>query len=178
MSPNNSNFIDVKIPWLPEKRLGEAYNIAASTVAEWVIFLDADVFLYCNKDWHSICLRTIQKYPDAGLISCVTNRIGCPTQKCPAPDDTDDITRHIAHAYDVESLYAGQVQDVTESQWKLSGFFMMIHKKTLDEIGEMPPEKFLGVDNWIHDRVKETGKRIYIMRDLYVYHGYKRQWKT
>lgn len=171
--------IQAGIPWEPGRRLGAAVNRYMETVSDWALILDWDVSLV-NLRWYDICLEHIGRLgPTAGLLSCVTNRIGCPIQRAPGVDTaTDDMEYHRRFALDIERAHAGQAEDVTDGRWKLSGLFFLTHRSVWDKIKPAPAGKFIGFDNWYHDRVQEAGYRIYVMRDLYVYHGYRRQWKT
>jgi len=170
------NWIDVKIPWEPGKRLGYAFNRAIETVEDWVLILDYDVMLL-SVNWYDICLRAIDKYGhSAGLISCMTNNIGCPLQR-DNHNKTQDMDWHFSRAAEVERKNAGVVQDVTDSQFKLSGMFFLTHRSAWEKTGRVPDDKFIGVDNWYDARIRENGYKVLILRDLYVYHGYKRLWK-
>jgi len=172
--------IDVRIPWEPGKRLGLACNRMFKTVEDWGLILDWDVMLL-NINWYDKCLKAVETVgEDAGLISCMTNRIGCPLQKLSIDNDTresDDIGLHgkISVANGLENV--GVLDDVTDEPWKLSGLFFLTRRKVWDAVGGVPDDKFIGMDNYYHDRVKEAGYRIYIMKDLYVFHNYRRQWK-
>jgi GT2 family glycosyltransferase len=169
-------FIDVRIPWEPGKRLGYACNRMFNTVDDWGLILDWDVMLL-NIKWYDICLKTIVKVGhNAGLISCVTNRIGCPLQKY-GLGQSDNIDENILIASEIAKKYEGKIDDVTDKPNKLSGMFFLTRRKVWDEVGGVPDEKFIGMDNYYHDRVKEAGYKIYIMKDLYVFHNYRRQWK-
>ena len=76
-----SMYIDVRIPWEPGRRLGYACNRMMKTVEDWVLILDWDVLLL-NVNWYDMCLKAIEKVGhNAGLISFLTKRIGCPLQK-------------------------------------------------------------------------------------------------
>ncbi len=170
-------FIDVRIPWEPGKRLGYAFNRMMETVAGWVLVLDWDV-LQLDINWYDKCLNAIKVVgDDAGLISCVTNRIGCPLQKSHSDKNNSNIDYHLGFSKSLSDRYTGIIEDVTEHKWKLSGFFFLTNKSVYEKIGPVPDDRFVGLDNWYHDRVKEAGYRIYIMHDLYVFHNYKRQWK-
>jgi len=169
--------IDVRIPWEPGRRLGYACNRMMKTVEDWAIILDWDV-LMLNAHWYDMCSHTIEKLGhSAGLISCMTNRIGCALQR-EHHNDTDDIGWHMNHARQIEIAYRGILDDVTYKPNKLSGMFFMTHREAWDKVGGVPGDKFIGMDNYYHDRIREAGYRIYIMRDLYVFHNYRRQWKT
>ncbi len=179
-------FIDVRIPWEPGKRLGYACNRIFKTVEDWGLILDWDVTLL-NINWYDLCLEAIEKVGhNAGLISCVTNRIGCPMQKQPLSDtlrESDNIGEHVNVSCVAQMQYGNDLNgsgivDVTDSHHKLSGMFFLTRRKVWDEVGGVPDDKFLGMDNYYHDRVKEAGYRIYVMRNLYIFHNYRRQWKA
>lgn len=148
------------------------------SVSGWALILDWDVALV-NIRWYDICQEHIARLGKAaGLISCMTNRIGCPIQRAPMVDiHSDDLNYHRAFALRTEKLYRGQSENVTEKGWMLSGMFFLTHRDVWDKVGGAPAEKFIGFDNWYHARVREAGYEIHVMRDLYVYHGYKRLWK-
>lgn len=165
------------IPWAPERRLGEAYNYFMGRVEDWGLVLDWDVALV-NVHWYDLCLAAIAANPDAGLITCLTNRIGCPLQKAPDAPASDNIEEHRSYAYLRQRDHDARVLDYTDQQrWWLSGFFYLIRRRVWDEIAPAPPEKFLGLDNWIHARIRERGHPILVMQGLYVYHRYGRDWK-
>lgn len=173
-------YIDIRIPWEPNKKLGLAYTRIIESINDWVLILDSDVLPCLTNSWYDKCLNAIETLGHAaGWISAVTNRIGCPLQKHIETDnyqgDNLDIHRTIAEVLSEQKK--GQIVDVTNSGRPLSGFFILSHKEALQSIGKLP-EKFLGLDNWICDRLREHGYRLFILPDLYVYHGYKRLWKA
>ena len=172
-----SMYIDVRIPWEPGRRLGYACNRMMKTVEDWVLILDWDVLLL-NVNWYDMCLKAIKKVGhNAGLISCLTNRIGCPLQKAGVPQTIDNIAVHMEYAKTISTEHKGVIRDVTDSQFKLSGLFFLTRRKIWDDVGGVPDKKFIGVDTYYHGRVKEAGYRIYVMQDLYVFHNYRRQWR-
>lgn len=188
-------FIDVKIPWEPGKRLGYAINRAMEDVKDWVIILDHDVFISLNPFWYQICQEAIEKVgKDAGWITCVTNQIGCPLQKADysiqkgtynySKDyDTNDMKKHFELAEIIYKRNAGKIEDITKiaKRWKLSGFFILTRKSVYDNVKELcgiPDDKFIGWDNYYNDRLLDLGYKLYLMKSLYVYHGYKRLWKN
>jgi len=170
--------IDAGIPWEPGKRLGEAVNRFMAKVDHWGLILDWDVHLL-NVHWYDLCLDAIRRAgPQAGLITCVTNRIGCPLQRVKGAPDSDSRDEHADFAMHYEMEHAGELEDIThQSRWKLSGFFFLTSREAFDVVGPAPANKFIGFDNWYHDRLREAGYGIYIMRNLYCFHAYRRQWK-
>ena len=164
--------IDVRIPYLPGKALGQAYNKIMETVEDWVLFLDQDVYLV-NPHWYDICAAAIEKVGyKAGIISCYTNRIGCFYQKTGNPH-CEDMRKHTTRARELYQANKGNLLDVTEQNSSTSGFFMLTHKKAWEDAGGFPL-KFLGADSQYSGALKRAGYKIYLLSDLYVYHGYQR----
>jgi len=188
-------YIETIVPYEPEKKLGYAIKRAFKKVENWALVLDHDVFVSLNPLWYEICMNAISKmWYQAGWIACSTNQIGCPLQKADynfeienynysKKYDTNDMTNHFEIAEKIYKERKGQIKDITEQAKKhpLSGFFMLTHKQTFDEVMskfDLSDNKFIGFDTWYCARLIDLGYKIYIMRDLYVYHGYKRLWKN
>lgn len=170
-------YIDVRIPWEPGKRLGYAFNRMMKTVEDWVLVLDWDVLLL-NVNWYDMCMKAIEDVGHkAGIITCLTNRIGCPLQKAHVSPMDDDIGNHVKFAQQQYEWCNNIMVDVTGESWKVSGMFVLTHREAYEKVGPVPDDKFLGLDNWYGDRLKEAGYRIFIMHGLYVFHNYRRQWK-
>jgi len=168
--------IDIRIPYEPDFKLGTAYNRIMRNVEDWVLILDTDVFVALIPDWYDRCLKAIEKVGDtAGWITCLTNRIGCPHQKYPH-EVSDDITDHMIVARDLALQNDGIIVDITAHKPHMSGFFILTRRRCWEAVGPFP-EKFLGLDNWYGDRLREKGFTLHVMQDLYVYHAYHRLWK-
>jgi GT2 family glycosyltransferase len=172
-------YIDVRIPWEPGKQLGKACNRMFRTVEDWGLILDWDVHLL-NTNWYDICLNAINRVGNnAGLISCLTNRIAFAPQRYESEiNDSDDIASHGLLSSTIQRDNSGKIEDITSHPHWLSGMFFLTRRKVWDEVGGVPDDIFLGMDNEYHRRVKAAGYHIYIMQDLYVFHNYRRQWKS
>ena len=175
--------------------LGFAIKRAMAKVDDWALVLDHDVFLSLNPLWYEICLNAIEKVGhNAGWITCNTNQIGCPLQKTDynfekgdynysKEYDTNDMRKHFEIAERIYKERKGQIKNITEQAKKhpLSGFFMLINKNAFNKViekFELSDSKFIGFDTWYCARLIELNYNIYIMQDIYVYHGYKRLWKN
>lgn len=176
------SYIDVRIPYEPNKNLGLAYNRAFETVDDWILFLDHDVFLL-NPNWYHISQEAIKQVGhNAGFITCVTNRIGNPNQRVPAYATGacgDDITAHSQYARQLYEKHGNNIRDITEISkiWKLSGFFILTHKQAWKDAGGFA-DGFLGIDNIYGDAIINAGYSVYLIEGLYCYHRYWRDWKT
>lgn len=167
--------IDVRIPYEPGKALGYSCNRALETVEDWVLILDHDVFLV-NPHWYDISLRAIETVGHAaGFITCVTNAIGCPLQRAHV-GNSQDMDFHLQTAMEIETAQSGIVEEINGTRHVFSGFFILTHKKAWLDAGGFE-NKFIGMDNAYHRAVVRAGYKAYVMRDLYVYHRYKRLWK-
>ena len=165
-------------PWLPERHLSEAVEMNVRPVpnGHWVLILDWDCYIGLDKRWYDKCASAIAQVPNAGVISCMTNRIGSPLQKMAGAPPGRNISDHeeFAQSLPDEAI----LRDVTDIRTaKLSGMFFLIKRDTFDEIPELPRSKFIGLDNWLGDRIREIGRRLYVITSLYVFHGYRRTWQ-
>ena len=173
--------IDVRIPYCPNYRLGEAYNRAMETVEDWVLFLDHDVFLL-NPNWYNMIENAVEQINhNAGMITCMTNRIACKRQRVTSRKDTDDLKYHLRVAKRLWRKHGNMLVEhaLRDKRGRLqfpSGFFMLTHKEAWEEVGGFTTG-FIGVDNNYVLALVEGGYGIYIMPGLYVYHGYRREWK-
>ena len=168
-----SLWIDTRIVYEPGKRLAYAYNRAMrATSAEWVLFLDQDLFV-CNPHWYEMSLAAVRRVGhDAGWITAVCNRIGNPGQRRRPDPDTDHIPAHIAHA---RRLYEAHGDKTEPCKGALSGFFILTSKRAWKAAGGFNEQRpgMLGVDNDYSKAVVRAGFKLYRMPGLYFYHLYK-----
>ena len=162
---------DIIIPYR-EKNLGAAYNEAMAKVDNWALFLDHDILLL-RPEWYGICQQAIEKYPDAGWISGVTNRIWCNGQRKAPEKNHDDVIGHIKHSNELYAHYGNQVVEYNGSK-PMSGFFILTNKKVWQDVGGFA-DGFLGVDNIYYNKLKEKGYKCYIIPGLYAYHIYDKK---
>ena len=160
----------------PHKNIGRAYNafMERLNVNEWGLLIDDDIWLRTQPKWYAICEAVIKaNEKEAGLITCVTNRIGCRQQRVKDSPRGDDLIKHIEFANKLYSKYGNKVIEVNSS---LSGMFMLTSKRAWELSGGFR-SGFLGVDNNYCGRVRKAGFKTLVIPGLYVYHGYKREWK-
>jgi GT2 family glycosyltransferase len=154
-----------------KKNYGAWMNqVMSSSPSEWVLFHDHDIFL-ANKNWFSLLLRAIEKEPQAGLFSCMTNRIGNPAQKAPGADRlTNDLAYHIKFAEDFERRDL-----LKEATRPVSGLMMLTSRTAWNDCGGFRERGIIGVDNAYYGAIKRAGYKVYIINNLYVYHRYRYQ---
>ena len=164
------------IPYCPKKDgqdLGLAYNRFMELVPDedWVCFLDHDA-TWTTRDWYYQIGEIIEKNPNAGLLTVVTNRIGNPHQLIyQLPQDNHDIASHRKVGKNLQSQLRHHLVDVTNGQ-PISGVVLLLKKSTWRKVGGFK-SGFLSVDNDMHLKVARAGMPVYIMSGVYVYHWYR-----
>lgn len=156
-------------PFSVERNLGAAYNAAMELIGpeDWACFMDHDM-MFTTRAWYPQLLEAIAFRPYAGLISAVTNRIGAFWQRAAEADrDNHDIAYHreigAKRARSRRSLL-----DVTDTKG-LGGVVLCLSKQAWQEAGGFP-DGLLCVDHGIHFRLRDAGRRVYLLESLYVYH--------
>jgi GT2 family glycosyltransferase len=160
----------------PEMNLGRAYNNIMSRLNDddWCCFIDHDV-MFTTKRWYQQICDVIEDRPDAGIITCLTNRVGNPNQIFHSyPDDESEHNIIYHRALGEKLAKETLIRDVTNQHHKqlISGMLMCISKKVWNQIGGFK-DGFLGVDNRAHTDVRDIGYKVYCIDSLYVYHWYR-----
>lgn len=160
------------IPYSLERNLGAEYNRYMKLLPnddDWMVLNDGDTMFLTFDFGHHIA-EVIKKLPDAGIITCKTNRIRQKLQQF--KENSPDVIVHRLLAQDLDKKYRGQVERVTKT---ISGFFMAIKKKTWLEMGKFSEKdgKLIAVDTAFSKKVLDKGKSIYVMQGMYVFHYYR-----
>lgn len=167
--------IHVKTPFDLEKNLGRAYNKAFEDVEErdWVCLIDHDV-MFLTPDAIGLMYEYVRSFPETGIFTAYTNRIH-PLAADQLLDgklnENTCIKYHTERAYNQKRFGI----TVTEINHVISGFLMLISKRTWNEIKFPENGKCLGVDNFYSQAVLDAGKKIYRMNSMYVWHSYRLQ---
>ncbi len=160
-------------PYSVEKNLGKAYNYSMSLIpdGDWACMMDYDT-MFLTHDCGKILHEYAKLLPDAGLLTCYTNRIH--------PKAYNQLTGGISDEFDVrEHINTAKLQrnflyQFTELNKEVSGFLMMISKATWNEVKFNESEKkCLGIDNEYCWALFDKGKKIYRMNGLYIWHTYR-----
>lgn len=154
-----------------EKNLGRAYNEIAGRLRpeDHCCFLDHDA-VFTTYDWYRQLVEAIERYPDAGLFGAVTNRIGNREQISTGAPVGHDMAAHRAFGAKLMAEHGSNAIDVT-NRHLLSGVVMCFPR--LASSGLRFENGFFGVDNDIHRKVRQSGRRIYLLPGLYVQHWYR-----
>jgi len=167
-------WIDTKIVYEPNGRLSLAYNRAMqNTTAEWVLFLDQDIFL-TNPHWYIMCLNAIRQVgKEAGWITARCNRIASSVQLYKPRKDNNDILNHVGIAKRLYEKFGSSLKQVTYG--KLSGFFLLTSKEAWKKVGGFNEgiKGMGGVDRDYCKRLLDLGYKLYVMEGLYLYHLYR-----
>jgi GT2 family glycosyltransferase len=172
------------IPFCPRnvdegRNLGYAYNTFMAMIGEddWACFLDHDA-MFTTPDWYRQLEEVVEKYPDAGEFSVVTNRIGNQVQLHTDPDIPDlrhnhDLLLHRRIGAALKQEKGIEAVEYTRAHKRgLSGLTILTSKRAWKLVGGFS-DGFLGVD-WDYSlRCTEKGLKIYILSGVYVYHWYR-----
>lgn len=162
------------IPFSLEKNLGKAYNQAfESTTSDWLCLRDYDT-MFLSPNSIPIMYKYIEKFPDTGIFICRTNRIGGKA--------VNQLAKGLTKASDNDSIrfWEGQARRMeskgiicTEVYDVISGYLMLISRKTWEEIKFNENMKCLGVDNQFSEEVLRSGRKIRVMESILVWHTYR-----
>lgn len=161
-------------PYREDKDLGRAYNEAMRNIGEedFACLCDLDT-MFLTPDAGKILHDYAEMFPEAGMFTCVTNRIHpLATDQLLGGKVSDDrdVYNHIILAENQRE----QLYQFTEIGHVISGFLMLVSKKMWNEVASFPQGiGCLGVDNYFSAKVLATGRKIYRMNGLYVWHTYR-----
>ncbi len=159
-------------PYRTDRNLGKAYNDAFALIGEedWLCITDYDV-LVLLPDTLKHLYEYVTLFPDAGMFCCWANRT-FPTNKQLYNGVVNDDTNILNHIKIAKECYV-DLYKLTEVNQSISGFLMLISKKTWNEIKFTEDLKCLGVDTLFSNKLLSAGKKIYRMDGIYVWHTYR-----
>lgn len=161
-------------PYSIQKDFGKAYNEYANLVTnpeDWICFVDGDSQFLTSNFGHQI-EEYVSVYPDTGIFTCYTNRVGnleqCYNNRI---NEDSNILNHKRIALQLQKEKRLHVKELTKP---ISGMLMVIRKSVWDKINGSPEEKgILGIDNHISQRVLNEGLKIRLMEAVYLFHFYR-----
>lgn len=165
-------WIDVRIPYELSNQLAKAYNRALKeSSAEWILFLDHDVFL-CNPKWYEMCLLAIGQLKRDARAACITCVCGGERHKrtmAAKGTPSDNIEHHIRESIIHYQHYKVKLEQIQEYA---AGFFMLVNRKHAQDIGGFVQQdhSINNIDIDFGNRLLAAGYHIYLMRGLYIYH--------
>lgn len=166
-------------PYDISKNLGACYNYYCNLVPnddDWIVLMDGDT-CFLTPDYGHLIQKAIKLYPEVGLFTCYTNRIGNLEQAFNGRISEDpNIANHVIKAKSL-SIKEPSLKYLNNV---ISGHFMLFQKKTWREVNGFPevsrrPNRpnLLGVDNRFSNRILKSGKKIALIENLYVFHVYR-----
>lgn len=161
------------VPYSTEKNLGKAYNQHMDLLPkddDWGVLMDGDI-MFLTFDWGHQIEKAIEDNPDAGIISCYTNRIS--KRKSQLYEiNSPNILVHREQATRLNHQFGGTYKKISQN---ISGFLMIIKKKTWKDAGKFHErdDMILDIDGLFSREVRTLGKSIILMRGMYVFHYYR-----
>lgn len=170
--------IHTYIPYAPQsiaKNIGAVYNNFMNMIpdGDWACFLDHDA-MFTTLNWYQQLETIIENlnssYPDAGLLTVCTNRIGNFEQLVEGVETQNhDIYYHRKIGKQRQAEYGNSLR---ECDYVISGVVILISKEVWKQTSGFI-DGFLGVDNDIDRQVRALGYKSYIMDGVYCYHWYR-----
>lgn len=165
-------------PFSLEKNYGKELNETMSIIpdGDWCAIMDWDCMLLMSDQIKRI-YGYVNKYPETGIFVANSNRSGSLNQRinmCDFDSKGDMIAQHKKSEIVFEM---GDTLDIKICDEKISGFLMLISRATWNEIKFNENLAILNVDRDYAKRIIESGKRILLMKTIYVWHSY-RIWKN
>jgi len=151
--------------------LGKAYNHYCELVPnddDWITFSDGDV-LQLHLDWGDIWGKILEENDSAGIVTCLTNRIGSKEQLYDGSYLAKDILTHKKIANNLLKLNNIRTKNISSA---ISGFFFSFKKSTWTKVGGFK-KGILGVDRDFAKKVHEANLSIKIAYGFYVFHYYR-----
>lgn len=162
------------IPYSSDKNIGKYYNWAMSLLPnnnDFACFTDGDA-MFTTHFFGTQIENIIKKYPNCGLFTAMTNRVGTLYQCVQGMWSVNDIEKHWQKGKDLYDNHYSECIDITEKS-PLSGVLILLRKKEWKSAGGFLEDKMTGIDNSIHYRVRDTGDKIKLMIGVYILHYYR-----
>jgi GT2 family glycosyltransferase len=158
------------VPYSFEGNLGKAYNDYMRLLPnddDWGVVMDGDT-MFLTPDWGTHIKELIEEHPDAGCITCITNRIANKNQRIAMPS-----TNILEHRKRAMALLRERRNYVIKTKRHISGLLMAVKKSTWKEIPFPELGTILNVDNVWSKKLIRAGKEILIAKGLYILHYYR-----
>ena len=165
-------------PYSFEKKLFEAwdnYMALVTNIEDWVCMMDGDV-LFFHADFGHQLQRYIDHFPDTAIFTCYASRSGTTRMMRKNNISRDpNLLNHKKRANFFRENFVLQIENLNQFA---TGHLLMMQKKKWLEIREAVFEKtknknILGIDKAIGLHLLELGKKIRLMKSIYVLHYYR-----
>lgn len=165
--------IHVMKPFRTDKDLGKAYNSAMQMIpdGDWGCLCDLDT-CFLTPDAGTILHEYASHFPDAGLFTCMTNRVHeLSTDQLYAGRVSGNFD--IKHHAEIAKNQKRHLYNVTPINHPISGYLMMVKKEVWKETKFSELCGCLGVDNFFSAAILARGLKILRMDGLYLWHSYR-----
>lgn len=164
------------IPWDSNKNIGQCYNRECEALPsddDYACFVDGDA-RFTTPMWGKQLEDIVAKYPECGLFTAMTNRIGCLWQRTGDWKSDSDAYHNELGEILCRNFY-DQIQDVSvvPRGEVMGGVLILIRKSTWKKLGGFKSTGMLGVDNDIHWKAMDNNEKVYLMKGVYLYHWYR-----
>ena len=158
-------------PYRTDKNLGKAYNDVMKLLGpdDYAVFKDGDA-MFLTSDFGTIIEDYIKLYP-AAMLTCKTNRIHPLSKQLDGNiDEVCDLRELTMKAYTRKELRT--VTEIKPGE-AFSGVLMVVPKKLWNEVPFIENQGALGIDSQFRIDLHKTGKKVYIMEGLFIFHAYR-----
>lgn len=158
------------VPYSFEGNLGKAYNDYMRLLPnddDWGVVMDGDT-MFLTPDWGTHIKEIIDENPDAGCITCITNRIANKNQRVAMPS-----TSILEHRKKAMQLQRARRNTVMRTKRHISGLLMAVKKSTWKQIPFPELGTVLNVDNVWSKKLLKSGKQLLIAKGIYILHYYR-----
>lgn len=165
------------IPYSTNRNIGAYYNSVMEGLKDdndFACFVDGDT-IFTTTNFGEQIQDVINKYPECGLFTCYTNRVGCDLQVYPNVDkDNNDMEYHRQIGRLLQDTYWDLCDDLSNPPKGklLSGMLILIRKGLWKKLGGFK-SGMLSVDNDIHKKCIDNNEPVYLMKGVYIYHWYR-----
>lgn len=161
-------------PYSLEKDLGKAYNQYMDLLPnddDWACLMDGDI-AFLISDYGHVIAEIVEENKDTGLFTCFASRVGNLDQCYNNVMSSDpNMLNHRSIALNQRDTQRKKLKELTSF---ISGHLMLVQKSTWKEVGKFPEGVgILAVDNKFSKRILKSGKKIQLMRGIYVLHFYR-----
>jgi len=158
-----------------DKNIGKYYNQCCNIIPhddDWIGIWDADILgFFTVTNYAEFLEKSIIKYPEVKLFTCVTNRIGTHKQRVNREQDTNPSMKY--HRNIAAKRFKEFHFTIRTNLRTCSGFFMLFQKSTWKAVGGFPEKQMTGIDTEFTRAITNNGWKIGVLDGMYLMHYYR-----
>jgi len=150
------------VPFNSDKNIGVYYNQFMKILPnddDWGVFFDSDT-MFTTSDFGLLVEGAIEHHNPWQIAPGIDRR-------------TNDMAYHRYFGLEMKNKYGSECIEIPTNASLMSGMFLAIKKSSWEKCGGFVEKGMLGVDNWFHQKLNETGQKFYLIKGLYLYHWYR-----